>query len=239
MAEYNPMDGIYLINKPPGISSFQVVKRMRQLTGVKKVGHAGTLDPFAEGLLIVAVGRNFTRQIDSFQALEKTYVFQMIFGKTTDTLDSYGKITESNTTPIVDIEGLVSETIPNFIGTINQVPPSFSAKKIEGRRAYALAREGMPVEPDPIEVVIHDLALTNTSDEYQSATLAARTSKGTYVRSLARDIAKQIDSLAYINDLARTAIGPYHVETAMSYNKLSANTLSQARLEKQVHANTA
>ena len=163
----------------------------------------------------------------------------MVIGKATDTLDCYGKVTDTQNTPLVDIEGLVSEALPNFVGPITQIPPTFSAKKIEGRRAYALAREGMPVEPDPIEVTIHDLALTNTSDEYQTATLAARTSKGTYVRSLARDIAKQIGSVAYINDLARTAIGPYHVENAVPYDALSPSTLSKAKLERQLHANPA
>lgn len=225
------LEGFVLINKPIGKSSFAMVHELRKVTGIKKVGHCGTLDPFAEGLLILALGRTFTKQINHFQDLEKTYVFTACFGKETNTLDPEGEVTFNDPQSSHSITKESIETLlPTFLGEQQQIPPSFSAKKIDGKRAYKLAREGKEVELKPNIITIFDLELLSFSEgEYPLITCRVRCSKGTYIRSLARDIARQCGSYGYTTALVREKIGEYDVKASLTLENLSQETIKQKR----------
>lgn len=223
----SPLSGFLLVRKPAGITSFQVVKRVRYLTKVKRVGHAGTLDPFATGLLILALGREYTRQIDSFQNLDKIYRVSMVLGMNTDTYDAYGKVLHIHK-PDEPLLERMNAILPQFIGEQLQYPPAFSAKKIQGKKAYDLARKGIEVELKPHLITIHDIKiLSSLQYSFQLFELEVHCSKGTYIRSLVADIGKLLSCGAYAKDLVRTAIGSYHVENALDYSKLSIDTISQ------------
>jgi len=219
--------GFILVYKPPGLSSFAVVKRVRYLTNVKKVGHAGTLDPFAEGLLIIAIGRNATKNISTFVNFNKEYEFTVKLGQTTATLDPESDI--SHETPVADS---VEEQFPNvlneFIGTYDQLPPDFSAKKINGKKAYELARKGHTVELKPVPVTIHSLHLIDQNCSEHCYTIRMTCSKGTYVRSFARDIAERVKTVGYVTWLKRTAIGPYSFRQALDFDSLSLESIKGA-----------
>jgi tRNA pseudouridine55 synthase len=225
--------GFICVNKPTGVSSFDVVRQLKKVSSTPKIGHAGTLDPFAEGLMICAVGRQFTRQIDHFQGLEKGYRFSMTFGSETDTLDPTGNITinhihksslskmSSDPNLQTQFRSHLSDVLEQFRGDIQQFPPSFSAKKINGKRAYKLARKGEQVILDPVTVSINDIQLDSvTFDEFPCATIFIRCSKGTYVRSLVRDIGRALGYYATTTWLVRESIGPYLKEQAVGLNEL-------------------
>ena len=223
--------GFVSISKPEGLSSFQVVRKVRSISKVKKVGHAGTLDPFATGVLILALGRNFTRYIDRFQALPKAYEGVMALGYETDTLDSYGTI--SKVSKYEESEKTLSEKIedvlPNFQGSIMQMPPQFSAKKVNGKRAYKAARKGEIIKLEPRLVEIHNFTVHKIiMGSVPMIHFSVRCSKGTYVRSLVRDFAEALGTVAYTKDLARTAIGPFSIEMALTYEELTEENLSRS-----------
>lgn len=221
------MNGFLLVNKPPGISSFLVVKRLRYLSKVKKIGYAGTLDPFASGLLIVALGREFTRQIDNFVLLPKTYEVRMVLGMQTNTLDSYGTLTEQ--TPVNTSEALISEAVESFKGTQLQTPPIFSAKKQNGQRLYALARKGIEVHIPSALITVYDILIQRCLfQEHPIIDLKVHCSKGTYIRSLVRDIGHTLHLPAYAKDLVRTAIGDYTLDQAVDYDHLTSDTIQGA-----------
>lgn len=215
------LKGFLAVNKPVGLSSFQVVYRVRKLSGVPKVGHAGTLDPFASGLLILALDRSYTRRIDQFLGASKTYTFTMVLGMTTDTLDTYGQIIEQR--PLNSLtQAQVEAVLPQFTGEIQQVPPQYSAKKINGQRMYLLARKGEAVELEPSTVMIHNLHLDSfRSGPFPQVTLTVACSKGTYVRSLVRDIAEALGTVAYTRDLIRVNIAEQSLDQAVQYADLS------------------
>lgn len=232
-------EGFVLVHKPRGISSFYVVHRIRKLTGQQKVGHAGTLDPFASGLMILALGRTFTRQIDSFHLFKKTYWACMGLGVETDTLDAYGQIhRQAPLDPIpVDFEAKVKHVIQSFEGTFDQMPPDFSAKKIEGKRAYDLARQNQPVILQPKSVTISSMSLNSIEmTPFPLITFSVLCSTGTYIRSLARDIGLQLHSAGYLKDLVRTHIGPYALSNALRFDDLSAESIQKALFIDKIEA---
>lgn len=200
---------ILYIDKPLGWTSFDVVKRVRasllRRIGLKKmkVGHAGTLDPLATGVMIVTTGRA-TKQIETLQAGVKEYVATIALGATTPSFDLETEIDARYPTGHITRE-LVEQTLPRFKGEISQVPPSFSACKIEGRRAYEMARSGEEVELKPKTLVIDELELLEFSPE--SITLRVVCSKGTYIRALARDIGEALGSGGHLTALRRTRVG--------------------------------
>lgn len=200
---------ILYIDKPLGWTSFDVVKRVRasllRRIGLKKmkVGHAGTLDPLATGVMIVTTGRA-TKQIETLQAGVKEYVATIALGATTPSFDLETEIDARYPTGHITRE-LVEQTLPRFKGEISQVPPSFSACKIEGRRAYEMARSGEEVELKPKTLVIDELELLDFSPE--SITLRVVCSKGTYIRALARDIGAALGSGGHLTALRRTRVG--------------------------------
>lgn len=178
-----------------------------------KVGHAGTLDPFATGLLVVGVGREATKRLDEFKNLPKTYVATVRLGATSDTQDSTGKIiTNENLNHSAINRALVENLLSTFIGKQLQIPPMYSAKSIGGQRLYKLARQGIEVERQPSEIEIYALTLLDYS--WPDLKIEIKCSAGTYIRSVAADIGAQLGVGAYCDQLRRTAIGPYTVAEA-------------------------
>jgi len=206
-----PKGEILLIDKPYGWSSFQAVKKVKWLLKAKKVGHAGTLDPLATGLLILCTEKK-TKEIESIQGQEKEYTGTITVGATTP---SYDMETEPNQTfPFDHITmELINETLPKFIGDISQIPPLFSAIKVDGKRAYTLARQGSDHELKSRIINIREFEITRF--ELPEIDFRVCCSTGTYIRSLAFDFGKALGSGAYLSALRRTKIGNYSVENAI------------------------
>jgi tRNA pseudouridine55 synthase len=220
------MHGWLVIDKPVGIGSTQVVgavKRALRDGGYAKVkvGHGGTLDPLASGVLPVALGEATKlagRMLDS----DKAYEFTICFGVETDTLDAEGKVTALSDKFIEGAD--VEDVLVDFIGPLQQQPPAYSALKVDGKRAYDLARSGVEVTLATRAIVVRDLnyiAWWQEGAGRQFATLTARVSKGTYIRSLARDIAHALDTVGHVTMLRRTRAGPFTLDAAISLDKLS------------------
>lgn len=189
-----------------------MVAQVRRLSGIKKVGHAGTLDPQAEGLLIVLVGKEYTKQSDKFLKLDKTYEFEIKLGQNSTTGDEEGtKTTISAQKPT---KKAILSTIETFEGEIDQVPPQHSAIKIDGVRAYKSARKGEKVDIQPRKVTIDSLKLLYYN--YPLVTLEADVSSGTYIRSLAEDIGKDLQTGGYCTKIVRTRIGEYCLKNAIT-----------------------
>ncbi|MBO7382537.1 MAG: tRNA pseudouridine(55) synthase TruB [Muribaculaceae bacterium] len=216
---FNPIEGeILYIDKPFGWTSFDVVKRVRgkllRRLGLKKfkVGHAGTLDPLATGVMIVVTGKA-TRLIDSLQAGVKEYVATIALGATTPSFDLETAIDATYPTDHITREG-VEQALAKFVGTIEQVPPAFSACKVDGRRAYKMARKGKEVEIKPKTLVIDEIELF----EFAPTQIVIRVvcSKGTYIRALARDIGLALESGGHLTALRRTRVGDATIEKCQS-----------------------
>ena len=219
----NPIEGeIFFVDKPYKWTSFDVVKRIRGILTRKtkkkklKVGHAGTLDPLATGVLVICTGKS-TKRIDELQAHEKEYIATLELGATTPSFDLEKEI--DNRYPYEHItRELVDETLPKFVGTIWQVPPVFSACKVDGKRAYKLARNGEEVELKAKELVIKEIDVL----EFDSPKLVIRVvcSKGTYIRALARDIGQALNSGAHLTALRRTRVGEVNINQCMQVDAL-------------------
>jgi len=204
------------IDKPTGISSSAVVGQVRRATNAAKVGHAGTLAPLATGVLPVALGEA-TKTVAYAMNSKKTYQFILQFGSSTTTEDREGEVMEtSNTRPV---RGEIEAVLPSFRGNIEQVPPVYSAIKINGRRAYELARRDDIVELAPRRVHIHSLTLLQVLDT-DNVVLEVVSGKGAYMRSLARDIARALNTVGHIAWLRRTMVGPFHIKNAISLDNL-------------------
>lgn len=207
---------ILSFDKPLTWTSFGLVSKVRYLLckhiGEKKlkVGHAGTLDPLATGVLIICTGKA-TKQIDTLQAKTKEYIATLQLGATTPSFDLETPIDATYPTEHITRDG-VEDALKKFIGRIEQVPPSFSACKVDGKRAYDLARQGKEVELKPKILVIDEIELQDFNEENMKATIRVVCSKGTYIRALARDIGLALGSGAHLTDLRRTRIGDYIVE---------------------------
>lgn len=218
------MEGFLLINKPEGPTSHDIVAKMRRLTGEKRIGHAGTLDPFASGLLIIGVGRVATREFSKLVGLDKGYEATLVFGASSDTQDKTGTIT--NTHAPLPTEQQIQEILPQFTGTIMQTPPMFSAKKVKGQKLYDLARAGKTIEREPVEIQIH--RLTCTSYTPPRATISVDCGSGTYIRTLGHDIGQILGCGAYVESLHRTRVGQWPVTKAHSLADLSPETVEKA-----------
>lgn len=211
-----------LVDKPKEWTSFDVVNKIRyklkhQLKVKKiKVGHAGTLDPMATGLLVICTGK-FTKKLTNFQGLPKTYTGTMLLGATTPSYDAETDELEHFPTDHID-EALLEEARQQFLGDILQVPPMFSAIKVDGQPLYKKARKGQKVAIDPRKVHISDFTLTRV--ELPEIDFTVGCSKGTYIRSLAHDFGKAVGSGAYLTALRRTSVGDFHLNDAWSLDKL-------------------
>ena len=212
------MFGLLNINKPVGPTSHDIVARVRKLIGRRKVkvGHAGTLDPFADGVLVVCVGPA-TRLADYVQRQTKTYRAGITLGAVSDTHDITGAITENTKASPVDID-VVRSAMEAFVGRIDQVPPAHSAIHVDGRRAYDLARAGRQVDLPARKVEIYRIALE--AYEYPNLTIEVQCGAGTYIRSLARDIGEALGVGAYCSSLTRTAVGKFEIDEAVDPDKV-------------------
>ncbi len=228
-SEYD--NSILLIDKPLHWTSFDAVKKLRSAGRIKKIGHAGTLDPLASGLLIVCTGK-MTKRIESIQAQEKEYEFTIRLGESTPSFDLESEVDKTVPVPDLSDEDINQILQTQFLGPLMQVPPLFSAVKVDGKRAYTLARKGSDHElpPKPITVTLMEILKREGHD----LTLRAVCSKGTYVRSFARDIALALGTVGHLTWLRRTRIGEFRVEDAYSIENL-ATRLFEARTVANSH----
>lgn len=209
-------EGLWLINKPLKKSSFWVVGQLRRLTGIRKIGHAGTLDPLAEGLMILLVGKEFTRQADSFLKLDKEYILKFKLGETSTTDDGEGEKTLVSERQPEPAE--IQAAIQRLTGEILQTPPIYSALKIGGQRAYKLARAGKPVTMTPRAVTVY--SWQDVEYAYPHLSARVKVSSGTYIRSLARSLGEILAVGAYLAALQRTQIGEYQLSKAIDLEGL-------------------
>lgn len=208
--------GLLLVDKPVGPSSAQVVHRLRRQLGIRAIGHAGTLDPLASGLLVLLVGKA-TKLFPNFSALDKVYEGDLCLGISTDTDDREGTILDRRPTDAIDLS-TIARMVPRFLGRQMQVPPQFSAKKINGRPAYRNARRGVFTDLRPVEVEIRRLEISRWENPILS--LLVDCSKGTYIRSLARDFGGALGCGAHLWNLRRLSVGPFQVSDAWPLDHL-------------------
>ena len=228
------MQGILLVDKPATWTSFDVVNYVRRIVATHegknpkncKVGHTGTLDPFATGLLVLLIGKEYTRKAAALSKVDKTYEVTMTLGVTSNTGDPEGEITPvSDTVPTQDA---TREALKGFRGEIEQIPPAFSAIKVNGQRAYKLAREGKEVVIEPRRVTINSLDLSDYN--YPSVKLIANVSSGTYIRTLVEDIGKVLGTGAYTSELRRTTVGDFSIEDAVEVKSIDEQTIFDKKL---------
>lgn len=214
------LEGMLNILKPPGMTSHDVVDFIRKIYSTRKVGHTGTLDPDAAGVLPVCVGKA-TKFVSYFLEHDKRYRFEITFGFDTDTLDKSGKIVKSGLVRILREEEL-RQVLNEFKGKIKQIPPMYSAKKIKGKKLYEYAREGKTVEISPIDVTIYDIELVEYQPPYR-VLIDVKCSKGTYIRALVRDICKKLNMTGYMSMLIRTEIGAFKIDNAYTLEEIMEN----------------
>jgi tRNA pseudouridine55 synthase len=221
--------GWIVIDKPLGRSSMQTTSRVKRLLSTRKAGHAGTLDPLASGILPIALGEA-TKTIPFMVDAAKTYEFTIQWGQQTNTDDQEGEILKVS--EVRPSQEQIQKVLPDFIGKISQVPPAFSAVKINGKRAYAMARGGKEVVLEPREITVHNLELLGMSDQ-DHATFKCHCGKGTYIRSLARDIALKLGTYGHVSYLRRTAVGAFDEKNAISLDFLE-NMSHKGHVEESI-----
>lgn len=229
--------GVFLIDKPVDISSFGVVARMRKVLGMKKVGHAGTLDPFATGLLIVCAGRPATKLISQFMDGEKEYLATLHLGVETETLDTEGEIVQRTEVGKVTASQIES-CLETFRGKQSQIPPAYSALKHKGKPLYYYARKGIKIEKEAREITISTLERTDGDCDIigQEGELQIRVvcSKGTYIRTLGADIGAALGCGAHLSALRRTKSGQFSVDQSLSWEELSDKNAIDHCLKKMI-----
>jgi tRNA pseudouridine55 synthase len=201
---------IFSIYKPIGWTSFDVVKKIKGITRENKVGHAGTLDPFAEGVLIIGTGK-YTKKLSEISSSSKSYRATLKLGETTETLDNEGPIINKMAIPQFD-KAKVEKILLSFKGDYIQTPPMFSAKRVNGVRLYKLARKNIVVKREPVQVKILDIGLNNFTDT--ELDFSATCSKGTYIRVLGQDIAIKLKTVGYLTKLVRIKVGHYNIDNS-------------------------
>lgn len=214
---------LFVIHKSPGPTSFEVVDAFRKATGIRRVGHTGTLDPLAGGVLLLCTGKA-TRAVEHFMNLPKVYEFEIRLGAATDTLDAEGRIVEEAPVPECSYD-TVARVAEGFVGVYEMEPPAYSALKRNGRRSYELARAGKPAPPRRKIVHIYGLEVVEMS--LPSVFCRVRCGRGTYVRSLARDIGCKLGVPAHLGGLTRTAIGPFGIEGAFPSERVFERDVSE------------
>ena len=218
------MAGFLLIDKPKGITSHDVVNKVRNVTSQRRVGHAGTLDPNATGLLIVGVGREFTKKLGYLsKGVTKVYEAHVVLGEIRDTDDSEGATVENYKGTKLPGYKKIEETLESFKGEQMQVPPAFSAIKLKGKKAYELARKGKEVKLEPRKITIVTIKLEKY--KYPDLLFVCEVSSGTYIRALARDIGEKLKTGAYLKDLRRLKIGDYDIKDAIKLEDLSSKII--------------
>lgn len=200
----NLKEGILPVCKPKGKNAFSLVSILRKLTQIRTIGHAGTLDPFADGVMILLIGKSFTKMSNQFLTQDKEYLATLHLGVITDTYDIDGMIIETN--PLIPSLSAIEESILKFQGTILQIPPMFSAKKVQGKKLYELARKGITIERQSVPVTLH---IELIRYDYPHLQLRVKSSKGTYIRSLAYDLGQELGCGAHLSHLTRTRSGSF------------------------------
>ena len=219
------VSGWICLDKPPGLGSTQAVGRVRRAFNAQKAGHAGTLDPLATGILPIALGEA-TKTVPFLVEADKTYRFTIAWGVETASFDREGVVTA--TSDCRPTPGAITETLGEFIGEIDQIPPAFSAVKVGGERAYDLARAGVAMDLQPRKVKIHDVRLVAAPDA-DSAVIEMECGKGTYVRALVRDLATRLGVHAHVGELRRTRVGPFTEAGAITLEGLEILYTIRAR----------
>ena len=207
--------GILLVDKEVGSTSFRLVSILRKRTKIQKIGHCGTLDPFATGVMVMLVGRDYTRRSDEFLSSDKSYKATLQLGTTTDSFDLEGAITSQS--DLIPTFEEVEKAIASFQGEISQVPPMYSAKKIGGKKLYDLARKGITVEREAVKV---QLEVKLVQYNYPKLEIEVSCSKGTYIRSLAHDIGQLLKCGAHLIQLTRTRSGSFNLDQCISQEDL-------------------
>lgn len=220
-----PMFGVLNLNKPAGLSSRDVVNRVQRLARPHKVGHAGTLDPIATGVLVVCLGQA-TRLVEYAQRLPKSYRAMFLLGRRSET-DDVEVECEIVADAAVPTLAAIERALPRFVGEISQRPPRHSAVKIAGQRAYKLARRGVEFEPEPKSIVIHRLAIVRY--EFPELVLDVDCGSGTYIRALGRDLAESLGTCAVMAALERTAVGGFHLAEAIAVDRLEGQWQSRVQ----------
>ncbi len=223
--------GILIINKPGGPTSHDMVDIVRKITGIKKVGHAGTLDPFAEGVLVILIGKA-TKLQSKFMEMPKTYVATLRLGKISDTYDVTGKI-KNQISKIKITKDEIKSILKSFVGEIKQVPPNYSAIKINGEKAYKLARRGIKPKIKARKVKIHKIKMLNYKWPYLK--IEVRCGKGTYIRSLANDMGKKLGCGAYLENLIRTKIGNFDIKKSVKLKKLNSKNWTKKLISVKIN----
>jgi tRNA pseudouridine55 synthase len=229
------VDGWVILDKPAGITSTAAVGAVKRLFDAQKAGHGGTLDPLATGILPIALGEA-TKTVPFIMDGEKVYRFTLNFGEARATDDAEGEVTARSEKRPSDAE--IASVLPKFQGEITQVPPAFSAIKVQGERAYDLARDGHAVELQPRTVVVHEIRLQERPDPDHAA-IEVKCGKGTYMRALARDIARELGTVGHVGALRRLRVGPFGEEGAISLDPLKALGHSPAAFEHVLPIETA
>ncbi len=207
------------LHKPVGWTSFDVVKKVRSIIKEKKVGHGGTLDPFAEGVLIIGTGKD-TKKLTSITSADKTYIARLCLGEITDTLDTEGQVIEAKPVPEINADD-IHKVLDSFLGTSCQIPPMFSAKKVNGQRLYKLARKNIEVKREPVQINIKSIGLLDYLDH--SLSFSVTCSKGTYIRVLGKDIAEKLGTVGYLKSLVRMQVGPYSIDDSKTVEEFQAS----------------
>ncbi len=210
-------EGLLLLDKPKGQTSFSLVSTLRRLSKIQKIGHAGTLDPIATGVMVMLIGRSYTRLSNQFLSQEKEYLAQLRLGISTDTFDAEGR--QLDFSDKVPTQSEIENALEKFQGAIMQTPPMFSAKKVQGKKLYNLARKGVTIERTPVQVHLKTELLAYA---YPHLTLKITCSKGTYVRALAHDLGVMLGCFAHLSDLRRTRSGTFSIEQCIGWNELLA-----------------
>lgn len=212
------MDGLIIINKPKSYTSHDIVNVVRKKLNIKKVGHTGTLDPNATGVLPILIGTG-TKVSKYLVEHEKTYIATLVLGKKTDTGDSEGNVIEEDNNFVNSNKEKIESVLKSFIGKQNQTPPIYSAIKVGGKKLYEYAREGKSVDIKPREIEISEIALENYNDK-DEIVFKVTCSKGTYIRTLCEDIAKRLDTVGYMKELQRTKVNEFDIKDAITLEDL-------------------
>lgn len=219
-----------LVDKPKGITSHDVIDKLRRITGERRIGHAGTLDPNATGLLIVGIGRESTKKLGNLTTGNtKRYVAEIVFGETRDTDDAEGQVVTKSKVANKLSEEEVKKALKSFEGEQLQTPPAFSAIKLKGKKAYDLARKGQDIKLEPRKIVIHSIKLERY--EYPNIEVNCEVSAGTYIRSIARDLGDKLGIGGYLQNLRRTKIGEFSIDRAKKLEDINSDNWRSCAIE--------
>ena len=211
------MDAILNVWKPIGWTSFDVVKKIKGLVRPSKVGHAGTLDPFAEGVLVICIGK-MTKKVESLMDHEKEYIATIQLGSETDTLDTEGKVVKrAKVTPLSNKK--IESILNTFLGESKQIPPMYSALKVNGKRLYELAREGKVIDRKPRNIIIEEIELLENNKD--SLKIRVKCGRGTYIRVLGSDIASAMNTVGFLKSLVRTQVGEFRQEDSIAVENVA------------------